>query len=67
MDAHHPTIQSVLRAEAREALSEQARRANVRQELEAEAKGLLMAARMHGFMVNVMNGTATVIDSRGAA
>lgn len=66
MDLDHPAIASVLRAGAQE-LPGVDRRDLVRREIEAEAKGLLMAARMHGFMVNVMHGTATVVDLRGPA
>lgn len=62
MDTHHPTIAAVLRANA--SVGETDKLAAVRRELESEAKGLLMAARMHGFSISVMDGTAVVTDLR---
>jgi hypothetical protein len=65
MDTSHPTIAAVLRAKGE--ADPQNERSTIRRELEAEAKGLILAARMHGFAVNLMHGTATVIDMKGGA
>lgn len=67
MDSHHPTMLAVLRAKEAEPADLAAQRIRVKQELESEVRGLVMAARMHGFTVNLMNGTATVIDQRSPA
>lgn len=55
MDTQHPTMQAALRAEEA-ATTPVAKRASVKQELESELTGLLMACRMHGFNLAVVEG-----------
>lgn len=68
MDEDQPTIKAVQRAEAAHA-EPLAKRDAIRRELESELRGLLMAARMHGYRVGFMDGLPglSIIECRCTA